>query len=120
MFVAQTYWAAMSPKPLKNAVFSARLRQARLAAGISQKTLGIQAGIDEFVASTRVNRYEQGKYQPDFDTAARLAAVLRVPLAYFFAQDDRLAELLVTFAALPRRKQDAVLRMAKSEFPSGM
>ena len=92
--------------------FHARLRQARLAVGLSQKQLGIQAGMDEFVASTRVNRYEKGKYQPDFDTAARLAAVLRVPLAYFFAQDDRLAELILVFTELPKRKRDALLRMA--------
>jgi transcriptional regulator with XRE-family HTH domain len=72
--------------------------------------LGIQAGIDEFAASARVNRYELGKHQPDFDTAGRLADALRVPLAYFFANDDRMAELILAFAQLPKRKQDASLR----------
>ena len=103
----------MSPTSTKRGTFHARLRQARLAAGLSQKQLGIQAGIDEFVASTRVNRYEQGKHQPDFDTASRIATVLRVPVAYFFASDDRLAELMLAFVALPKRKQDALLRMAQ-------
>ena len=71
--------------------------------------------MDEFVASTRVNRYEKGQHQPDFDTAARLAAVLRVPLAYFFADDDRLAELVLAFVDLPKRKRDALLRMAQDK-----
>lgn len=103
----------MSKPPKTSASFHVRLKQARLAAGLSQKRLGMQAGIDEFVASARVNRYELGIHQPDFDTAGRLADVLRVPLAYFFAADDRLAELILAFAQLPKRKQDALLRTAQ-------
>lgn len=38
-------------------VFCKRLKEARLAVGLSQKKLGIAIGLDEFVASTRVNRY---------------------------------------------------------------
>ena len=105
----------MALLPPKGVTFHARLRQARLAAGLSQKQLGIRAGMDEFVASTRVNRYEKGIHQPDFDTAARLAAVLRVPLAYFFAQDDRLAELMLAFVELPKRKREALLRVAQDK-----
>lgn len=115
MFAAQSRWAAMSSSTRQGADFHQRLKQARLAAGISQKQLGVLAGLDEFVASTRVNRYEQGKHQPDFDTAARLAAVLQVPTAYFFAQDDRLAELMLAFLRLPKRRQDACLRMISDE-----
>jgi transcriptional regulator with XRE-family HTH domain len=68
------------------------LKQARLAARLSQKQLGIDAGLDEFVASARINRYEVGIHQPDFLTLTRLAAVLQVPTAYFYAEDDLLAE----------------------------
>ena len=103
----------MSKHPLARTSFSRRLKQARQALGMSQKQLGIQAGIDEFAASARVNRYELGVHQPDFDTAGRLAKVLRVPLAYFFADDDRLAELILSFAQLSKRKQDALLRAAQ-------
>jgi len=39
---------AVSPLPK-------RLKEARLAAGLSQKQLGIAAGIDEFSASPRCN-----------------------------------------------------------------
>ena len=100
----------MSKQPQTSAIYSRRLKQARQASGLSQKQLGIQAGIDEFAASARVNRYELGIHQPDFDTAGRLAAVLRVPLAYFFADDDRLADLILAFARLHARKQELLLR----------
>jgi transcriptional regulator with XRE-family HTH domain len=104
----------MSKQPSTRTSFPHRLKQARRAAGISQKELGIQAGIDEFAASARVNRYEVGIHQPDFDTAHRLAQVLRVPLSYLFADDDRLAEWILAFARLPKRQQDLALRTVLS------
>ena len=55
-----------------------RLKQARLAAGLSQKQLGIEAGIDEGVASTRINRYEMGVHKPDPSVAVALGKVLKV------------------------------------------
>ena len=76
---------------------------------MSQKELGIAAGLDEFVASTRINRYETGVHEPDLETAARLAQALGVPLAYLFADDDRQARLLLAFAALSKAQQDAIL-----------
>ena len=78
-------------------VYSRRLREAREAHGISQKVLGIKAGLDEFVASTRVNRYETGVHQPDLQTFQRLAHVLDLPVAYFYAEDDELALLIKDF-----------------------
>ena len=63
-------------------VFSRRLREAREAYGVSQRSLGIEAGLDDFVASTRINRYETGVHQPDLQTLQRLAAVLGLPVAY--------------------------------------
>ena len=75
-----------------------RLKQARLAAGLSQKMLGIEAGIDAFVASTRVNRYELGIHKPDLLTVRKLAEVLKVPMAFFYADaDDEIAELLFSY-----------------------
>ena len=75
-----------------------RLKQARLAAGLSQKMLGIETGIDAFVASTRVNRYELGIHKPDLLTVRKLAQVLKVPVAFFYADtDDEIAELLFRY-----------------------
>lgn len=79
-------------------VFSRRLREAREAYGISQRNLGIEAGLDEFVASTRINRYETGVHQPDLQTLTHLARVLRLPVAYFYAEDDELAKLIANYA----------------------
>ena len=78
--------------------WGSRLKQARLAAGLSQKMLGIEAAIDEFVASTRINRYELGVHRPDLLTVRKLAKALDVPVAFFFAdEDDELAELLLIY-----------------------
>ena len=78
-------------------VYSRRLREAREAYGISQRILGIEAGLDDFVASTRINRYETGVHQPGLQTLQQLAAVLDLPVAYFYAEDDELARLIREF-----------------------
>lgn len=44
----------MNQRESHREIFCKRLKEARLAAGLSQKKLGIAAGIDEFVASTRI------------------------------------------------------------------
>lgn len=71
-----------------------------MARRISQKALGIAAGIDEFSASARVNRYELGIHEPNLGTARSLAAALRVPTAYLYAEDDELAEAILRFSLL--------------------
>jgi transcriptional regulator with XRE-family HTH domain len=76
--------------------FQRRLKQARQARGLSQKRLGIAAGIDEFVASTRINRYENGIHQVDLATTHRLAQVLEISPSYFYEEDDALAEIIRT------------------------
>ena len=86
-------------------VYSRRLREAREVVGISQRSLGIKAGLDEFVASTRVNRYETGVHQPDLQTLQRLAKVLGLPLAYFYAESDELARLIKDFKEPGRRRR---------------
>ena len=86
-------------------VYSRRLREAREARDISQRSLGIEAGLDEFVASTRVNRYETGVHQPDLQTLQRLAAVLKLPVAYFYAEDDELAQLIADFKGRSKGKR---------------
>lgn len=86
-------------------VYSRRLREACEAHDISQRTLGIKAGLDEFVASTRVNRYETGVHQPDLHTLQRLAAALKLPVAYFYAEDDELAQLIADFKGRSKGKR---------------
>lgn len=90
--------------------FQRRLKEAREVRELSQKSLGIEAGIDPFVASTRINRYEQGVHEPDMATAERLAKALQVPLPYLFATDDRLAAMILAFDKLTSTDKDRVLK----------
>lgn len=83
-------------------------------AGLSQKTLGIRAELDPSVASTRINRYEQGVHAPDPVTTAKLAKVLDLPVAYFYAHNDRLARMIKLFDALGAAEQEKLLKIAKA------
>ncbi|WP_304335626.1 helix-turn-helix domain-containing protein [Conchiformibius steedae] len=75
-------------------IFTKRFKEARQAKKLTQEKLGLAVGLDEFVASTRINRYEKGHHQPDLPTLMRIAEVLDVPPAYFFADDDLAAIIL--------------------------
>jgi transcriptional regulator with XRE-family HTH domain len=86
-----------------------RLKQARLAAGLSQARLGVLAGIDQSVASARINQYERQRHQPAFEVVRRLARVLKKPAPYFYANDDALAELISLYGALSPSEKTALL-----------
>jgi len=91
------------------AVLSRRLKEARERKGLSQRQLGIAAGLDRFVASTRINRYEKGVHHPDPVTVQRVADALGVPAAYLLASDDKLARLILAFNSLPAKAQERVV-----------
>jgi len=63
-----------------------RLKEARQRERISQKTLGINIGLDPSSASGRMNHYEKGRHTPDLQTLKRIAEELDVPLNYFFCE----------------------------------
>jgi|SRR4051812_44192280 transcriptional regulator with XRE-family HTH domain len=98
----------------QSSVFGTRLKEARVEAGLSQKQLGIEAGLDPFVASTRINRYELGIHKVDYPFAGRLAAVLRVPVAFFYAEDPELAHVIQIFGRLSKRKRADLLSHART------
>ncbi len=89
-------------------VIARRLREARDRAGISQKKLGILAGMDEFSASARINQYERGKHSPEFSTVERLAKVLGVPTPFFYCRDDDLAEWVLAYSGRSKRPRAAI------------
>ncbi|MBV8037412.1 helix-turn-helix transcriptional regulator [Roseateles sp.] len=91
-------------------VWRKRLKEARLALGMSQKQLGIEAGLDEFVASTRINRYELGVHAPDYQMAVRLARVLQVPVAFLYCDSDELASMILAFHRAPKSLRRSVLQ----------
>lgn len=69
-----------------------RLKKARLAAKLSQERLGVQAGLDESTARSRISQYESGTYRPTFEMMCAIAAVLNVPECYFYTLNDDFAE----------------------------
>lgn len=83
------------PKPSHRSLFAARLKQARALRGIeSQRALGVLMGLDKKLASSRVNRYENGTSGIDLDGLGRLADTLGVPMAYLVAEDEVIAEVV--------------------------
>lgn len=99
--------AARSPKKPDLGVVAIRLRQAREARGISQRELGLLAGLDVSVASPRINQYEHGTHAPKVSLLQTLAVVLGCPMPFFFAEDDDLAELLWLYGHASGRKRRA-------------
>lgn len=103
-------------------IVARRLREARERKGLSQKALGVAAGIHVGSASPRMNQYEQGKHAPDFLTLTHLASALSVPVPYFYTEDEQLAGLLLLLHDLPRSELETVKKylarkVAKSKNP---
>ncbi len=90
-------------------IVAKRLKEARKRTGMSQKQLGVRAGIDEFGASARINQYERGKHAPGLQTLTRLATVMGVPVPYFYCQDAELARIIVKFSALGKAQRQRLL-----------
>ena len=70
----------------KKSPVSQRLREARISADLSQKALGIKAGIDRFSSSARMNQYEADKHVPDLGTIKRISKVLKLPTHIFIVK----------------------------------
>lgn len=77
--------------------FPKRLKEARKAAKYTQEQLGIEAGIDEGSASARMNQYEKGTHAPDFSIVKSIAKVLNIPTAYFYCEEDELAQVILDY-----------------------
>jgi len=97
-----------------NEIWGRRLKEARMAAGLSQKQLGIQAGLDPFVASPRINRYELGVHKADYRIAQNLSKILDIPTGYLYTEEDNLAELMLHFHRLPTKKKNEVIKFVRA------
>lgn len=75
--------------------FGHRLRERRLALGLSQESVGVAIGIDESCSRTRISRYETGNSEPAVAISLLLAKALDVPVGYFYCDDDLEAEALL-------------------------
>lgn len=94
-----------TPQPKLRTLFAKRLKEARVANGLSQRELGRRIGLLEEVVSSRVNRYERGTSEPDFATAGKLASELGVPLAYLLADTESLADIILAASTMPLNEQ---------------
>ena len=65
----------------------------------------------------RISRYEHGVHAVEPNTAERIAQVLDVPLAYFYANSEEMAELTQIFDHLNAEKQQQLLDYARGLQP---
>jgi transcriptional regulator with XRE-family HTH domain len=92
------------------------MREARLRLGLPQDKLGVKIGLDEHTASARMSRYENGVHHVPLAIARKIAKTLKVPLAYLYCDDDKLAEIIVAANALSHKDQDNVLHHIRTTF----
>ena len=80
--------------------------------GLPQDKLGVMIGLDEGSSSARISRYVTGVHEPAFNIACKLAQALQVDVAYFYCEDDWLANAVLklhTLTQSQRRDLDAWL-----------
>jgi transcriptional regulator with XRE-family HTH domain len=99
-------------------LFGRRLREARERSGLPQDRLGIAIGLDEGTASARISRYETGIHAPPFETAVRLAGVLKVPPAFLYCPEDELARVILWWHRLSRTDRKRAKAMIDAASPA--
>ena len=84
--------------------FGQRLREARERVGCSQRGLGVRIGLPPKQASVYINRWERQGKQPSWEAIGKMAQVLEVSPAFFLADNDLLAEVIL-LAGTKNKKQ---------------
>lgn len=74
-----------------------RLKAARNKLGISQQELGERIGLNTSAAGSRINHYEKGRHEPNYQTLKLIAQALVVSTSYLYCDDDRLAALIEAY-----------------------
>lgn len=100
--------------------FGDRLRKARTDARLSREELAEKANAGGY---SRIAGYENGNAEPDIETLGRIAAILQVPVGYFFGENDggRLAEAPIPYRVGPEESIDErVRRIVKEEISSAL
>lgn len=69
---------------------------------------------DQNTAAPRVSRYETGKYEPSLETMQQIADALGLPVAYFHATSDPLAQIILAVSKLDPKRQEEVSAKLKS------
>lgn len=68
---------------------------------------------DQNTGAPRVSRYETGKHEPDGETMGLIAQALGLPVAYFHAVDDVLAEVILLVSRMLPAEREAVLALIR-------
>jgi transcriptional regulator with XRE-family HTH domain len=97
----------------KSPTFSRRLRQARQRAGLAQDKLGVLAGLDESLSSARMSRYESGIHEPTGQFVEAVAKVLGVSPAFFYCEDDGLADLILAYSSASPEQREAICQFTE-------
>jgi len=98
------------PPHISLGIVALRIREAREAIGLSQRQLGLVAGLDVSVASPRINQYEQGRHMPNLQMLERLGQILDRPLPWFYTADDDLAALILAWHQAAPSKRRRLLK----------
>lgn len=106
----------MAKRKEPHTVFGKRLRHIREIRQMAQDRLGVAIGIDEGAASARMSRYESGTHEPPYSTAQLIAEALKVEVAYFYTDDDDLAEVILRWKSLTRRERRHLLGIAQQNW----
>ena len=83
-----------------------RLKEARERAGLSQRQLGFKAGMG---VSPSMNQYENDVHGPNLRTVTTIAKALKVPVPYFYCEDNELAAVILRFSELGADDKKRVL-----------
>ncbi|MFU8925614.1 hypothetical protein [Acinetobacter puyangensis] len=61
------------------------------------------------LVSIPIKQYKRGKHVPDFLMVSKIAQALDLPTAYFYTDDDVLAEIIQQYHALDNEKKQKLL-----------
>ena len=94
-------------------LFGRRLRELRFSLSCSQEQFGIMIGLDEGIARSRISRYETGKIRSPRTAAAQVSEALKIPLPYFYCEDDQQARLVLAFSRIGEAQRARILELAE-------
>ena len=101
-------YRSMAKIASNSTLFGRRLREARLQLGIPQDKLGVMIGLDESCSIARMSRYENGVHEPPFKTIEKIAFALKLPVAYFFCDDDKLAKIIKCYESITEENRQSL------------
>jgi transcriptional regulator with XRE-family HTH domain len=85
-----------------------------LSKGLTQAALGAVLGLEEEnTAAPRISRYERGDRMPDNESMEKLAEALDLPVAYFHAVSEPMAEAILVMSQLSPEKQEELVKVMR-------